>query len=140
MQALRKINIDFTTEEFIAKAFRKSGYRVEPFQEEFERSHSFDLYAKKKDKRFAIEIKNYDYEKSLKEDFIKEMIEKISDMDTRLRPILIINSSYLTEKSKNDLIKKDVIILDIKNIKKMQKGRDMVSEILREQEVYKNCR
>ena len=68
------------------------------------------------------------------------MIEKISGMDTRLRPILIINSSYLTDKSKNDLIKKDVIILDIKNIKKMQKGRDMVAEILREQEVYKNCR
>lgn len=140
LKALRKINLDFTTEEFIAKAFRKSGYRVEPFQEEFERTHRFDLYAKKKDKRFAIEIKNYDFEKSLNEDFIKEMIEKISGMDTRLRPILIINSSYLTDKSKNDLIKKDVIILDIKNIKKMQKGRDMVAEILREQEVYKNCR
>lgn len=68
------------------------------------------------------------------------MIGKISDMDTRLRPILIINSSYLTENSKDDLIKNDVIILDIKNIKKMQKGRDMISEILREQEVYKKCR
>ncbi len=140
LKALRKINLDFTTEEFIAKAFRKSGYRVEPFQEEFERTHRFDLYAKKKDMRFAIEIKNYDFEKSLNENFIKEMIKKISGMDTRLRPILIINSSYLTDKSKNDLIKKDVIILDIKNIKKMQKGRDMVAEILREQEVYKNCR
>ena len=140
LKALRKINLDFTTEEFIAKAFRKSGYRVEPFQEEFERSHRFDLYAKKKDKRFAIEIKNYDYEKNLKEDFVKEMIGNISDMDTRLRPILIINSSYLTENSKDDLIKNDVIILDIKNIKKMQKGRDMISEILREQEVYKKCR
>lgn len=140
LKALRKINLDFTTEEFIAKAFRKSGYRVEPFQEEFERSHRFDLYAKKDDKRFAIEIRNYDFEKKLREDFIKEMIGKISGMDTRLRPILIINSSYLTEKSKDDLIENEVIILDIKNIKKMQKGRDMVGEILREQEIYKNCR
>ena len=63
------------------------------------------------------------------------MIGKISDMDTRLRPILIINSSYLTENSKDDLIKNDVIILDIKNIKKMQKGRDMISEILRVQKM-----
>lgn len=140
LKALRKINLDFTTEEFIAKAFRKSGYRVEPFQEEFERSHRFDLYAKKDDKRFAIEIRNYDFEKKLREDFIKEMIGKISGIDTRLRPILIINSSYLTEKSKDDLIENEVIILDIKNIKKMQKGRDMVGEILREQEIYKNCR
>lgn len=140
LKALRKINLDFTTEEFIAKAFRKSGYRVEPFQEEFEISHRFDLYAKKDDKRFAIEIRNYDFEKKLREDFIKEMIGKISGMDTRLRPILIINSSYLTEKSKDDLIENEVIILDIKNIKKMQKGRDMVGEILREQEIYKNCR
>ena len=140
LKALRKINIDLTTEEFIAKAFRKSGYRVEPFQEEFQRTHRFDLYAKKDDKRFAIEIRNYDFEKKLREDFIKEMIGKISGMDTRLRPILIINSSYLTEKSKDDLIKNDVVILDIKNIKKMQKGRDMVAEILREQEIYKNSR
>lgn len=138
LTALKKIIMDFTNDEFIARAFRRCGYKVEAFQEEYQKSHRFDLYAKKKDRRFAIEIKNYDFEKNLSESFIKEMIEKINGIDSRIRPILIINSSYLTEKSKDELIKKDVIILDIKNIKKMQKGRDMVSEILREQELFKN--
>lgn len=137
LKALRKINIDFTNEKFISQAFKRCGYKVEAFQEEYQKTHRFDLFAKKKDKRFAIEIKNYDFERNLSESFIKEMIEKISGIDSRIRPILIINSSYLTEKSKSDLIANDVIILDIKNIKKMQKGRDMVSEILREQEIYK---
>lgn len=138
LRALRKINFDFTNEEFIAKAFKNCGYRVEPFQEEYQRSHKFDLYAKKADRRFAIEIKNYYYKENLDDSFIKEMVQKIKGIDSKLKPILIINSSYINDDVKNNLIKEDVLILDIKNIKKMQNGRDMVREILREQEIYNN--
>ena len=46
-------------------------------------------------------------------------------------------SNYLNDDIKKELVRQNVLILDIKNIKKMQKGRDMVGEILRDQEYYK---
>ncbi|MDO5047232.1 MAG: hypothetical protein Q4D88_01640 [Anaerococcus sp.] len=138
LKALRKINMDFTSEEFIAKALRRAGYKVEAFQEEYQRSHRFDLFAKKKDRRFAIEIINLDFRESLDENFVKDMIRRIKGIDSSIKPILIINSSYLSEKSKEDLIANDLIILDIKNIKKMNQGRDMIGEIVRKSEIYKN--
>ena len=133
---MRKINNDFTSEEFIAKAFRRCGYWIEPFQEQYQRSHKFDLYAKKDDNRFAIEIKNYDYNRKLTKDFIYEMIDKIHGIDSDIRPLLIINSNYLDDDIKKELVRQNVLILDIKNIKKMQKGRDMVGEILRDQKYH----
>lgn len=138
VKALRKILFDLSNEKFISEAFRRAGYFVEPFQEEYQRSHRFDLYAKKKDRRFAIEIKNYKSMDKVSDDIIHNLIKDFKGIDEGLIPILIINSSYLTEKSKEKLLKADVIILDIKNIKKMHKGRDMVAEILRDNLIFQN--
>lgn len=136
VKALRKILFDLSNEKFISEAFRRAGYFVEPFQEEYQRSHRFDLYAKKKDRSFAIEIKNYKSMDKVSDDIIHNLIKDFKGIDEGLIPILIINSSYLTEKSKEKLLKADVIILDIKNIKKMHKGRDMVAEILRDNLIF----
>lgn len=132
LKALRKINFDFTSQEFIGLAFKNCGYFVEEYQEEYQKSHRFDLYAKKKNLRFAIEIRNYDYGKKIANDEVGKIIKAFEGSGKGIIPILIINSSYLSEKSKEDLLRADFIILDIKNIKKMYKGRDMVSEILRD--------
>lgn len=135
--ALRRILFDLSNEEFISEAFRISGYKVEPFQEEYQRSHLFDLFAKKNDRLFAIEIKNYKSTDKISDDIIHNLIKDFMGLGESFIPILIINSSYLTERSKEKLLKADVIILDIKNIKKMHKGRDMVAEILRDNLVFK---
>lgn len=136
VKALRKVLFDLSNEEFISEAFRRAGYFIEPFQEEYQRSHRFDLYAKKNDRRFAIEIKNYNSMNKVSDDLIHNLIKDFKGIDENLIPILIINSSYLTERSKEKLLKADVIILDIKNIKKMHKGRDMVSEIIRDNLIF----
>lgn len=138
LKVLRKIDVELTSEAFIADAFKRSGYHVEPFEEKFQRSHRFDLFAKKKDKAYAIEILNLKNSDKLDEDFVRDLINTMANIESTAKPILIINSSYLTEASKEELLKRDIIILDIKNIKKMNQGRDMVSEIVRDQEVYKN--
>lgn len=132
LKALKKINFDFTSQEFIGLAFKNCGYFVEEYQEKYQKSHRFDLFAKKKDKRFAIEIRNYDYGKKIANEEVSKIIKAFEGFGKGIIPILIINSSYLTEESKDDLLRADFIILDIKNIKKMYKGRDMVSEILRD--------
>ena len=132
LKALKKINFDFTSQEFIGNAFKNCGYFVEEYQEKYQKSHRFDLFAKKKDKRFAIEIRNYDYGKKIANEEVSKIIKAFEGFGKGIIPILIINSSYLTEESKDDLLRADFIILDIKNIKKMYKGRDMVSEILRD--------
>lgn len=134
--ALRRILFDLSNEEFISEAFRRAGYKVEPFQEEYQRSHLFDLFARKNDRRFAIEIKNYKSADKISDDIIHNLIKDFKGLGQGFIPILIINSSYLTERSKEKLLKADVIVLDIKNIKKMHKGRDMVAEILRDNLVF----
>lgn len=136
VKALRKVLFDLSNEEFISEAFRRAGYFIEPFQEEYQRSHRFDLFAKKNDRRFAIEIKNYNSMNKVSDDLIHNLIKDFKGIDENLIPILIINSSYLSERSKEKLLKADVIILDIKNIKKMHKGRDMVSEIIRDNLIF----
>ena len=137
LNALRNIQFQYTTEKFVANAFIKCGYKVEAYEEKYKLSHKFDLYARKKDSRYAIEIKPYPYKKEISEDYVNEMIKNTKDIKSNTKSILVVNSSYLSENSKDELIKNEIILLDIKNIKKMSKGRDMVSEIVREQRFYK---
>lgn len=137
LKALRKILFDLSSQEFIAEAFRRAGYKVEVYQEEYQRSHRFDLYAKKNKRRFALEIRNYNYDHKISEKEISKMIRDFRGAVKDLIPVLIINSTYLTDQAKEKLLRADVIILDIKNIKKMHKGRDMVAEILRDNSIFK---
>ena len=135
LEALKKIQFDFNSQELITKAFKNCGYKIEPYQEKYKRSHDFELFAKKKNLKFAIDIKNYSYNKIVSQDFVDALVDQYEGLLEGITPVLIINTSVLDDKSKKELLSKDVIILDVKNIKKMIAGRDLVSEIIRDQEV-----
>lgn len=133
LDALRKIQFDYNSQQLITQAFKNTGYFIEPYQEKYKRSHDFELFAKKSNKKYAIDIKNYEYEKKVDKHFLKKLINQYENLLEGIVPILIINTTYLDEFSKKELLKHDVIILDVKNIQKMVEGRDMVAEIERAQ-------
>lgn len=138
LNALKMLNEDLTNQKLISKALKNTKYRVEVYKESFERSNKFDLYAKKNDKRYAIEIRNYKSQRDIDKGFARKLANNFKNLkDERVRPLLVINTSFLKEESKNELIAADVLILDVKNIKKMLKGRDMIREIEEAQSLYK---
>lgn len=138
LKALRMLNEDLTNQKLISKALKNTKYWVEPYQEDFERSNKFDLYAKKNDRRYAIEIRDYRSQRDIDKGLARELAHNFKNLqDERVRPVLVINTSFLKEESKNELIAADVLILDVKNIKKMLKGRDMIREIEEAQSQYK---
>lgn len=139
LKALREINEDLTNEKLISKALKKCSYWVEPYQEDYERSNKFDLFAKKNDKKYAIEIRNYRRKRDIDKGFASRLADDIKDIrDDDIKAVLVINTSFLKEESKNELILRDVLILDVKNIKKMLNGRDMIREIELAQDEQKN--
>lgn len=139
LRALKEINQDLTNEKLISKALKKCSYWVEPYQEDYERSNRFDLFAKKNKRYYAIEIRNYKSRKDIDKGFARELATDVKDMDNNnIRPVLVINTSFLKKESKNELIAKNVLILDVKNIKKMLKGRDMIREIEDAQSLHRN--
>lgn len=129
LMALRKINEDLTSRRLITIALEKCGYKVEPYQEEYQMSNKFDLYAKKAHRRYAIEIRNYESKDEIDHNFVMESIKNFEGILEGVKPLLVINTSFLSEKSRTALQTHDVIILDVKNIKKMLDGRDMIVEI-----------
>lgn len=131
LDALRKIQFDYNSQQLITQAFKNTGYFIEPYQEKYQRSHDFELFAKKSNKKYAIDIKNYEYEKTVDKHFIGKLINQYENLLEGIVPILIINTAFLDEFSKKELLNQDVIILDVKNIQKMVAGRDMVAEIER---------
>lgn len=131
LDALRKIQFDYNSQQLITQAFKNTGYFIEPYQEKYQRSHDFELFARKTNKKYAIDIKNYEYEKTVDKHFIGKLINQYENLLEGIVPILIINTAFLDEFSKKELLNHDVIILDVKNIQKMVAGRDMVAEIER---------
>ena len=138
LDALRKIQFDYNSQKLISQAFHRNGYFIEIYQEKYQRSHEFELFAKKNGKKYAIDIKNYAYKEVVDRDFINKLIDQYENLMDDITPLLIINTSYLDEDSKEELLDHEVIILDVKNIKKMMSGRDMVSEIERARGVRAN--
>lgn len=131
LDALRKIQFDYNSQQLITQAFKNTEYFIEPYQEKYQRSHDFELFAKKSNKKYAIDIKNYEYKKTVDKHFIGKLINQYENLLEGIVPILIINTAFLDEFSKKELLNHDVIILDVKNIQKMVAGRDMVAEIER---------
>lgn len=135
--ALKKIQFDSNSQKLITTAFNNTGYFVEAYEEKYQRSLDFELFARKNGKKYAIDIKNYEYEAVVSDEFIEKLLNQYEGLLDSITPILIIHSSYLNDKSKKELLDHDVIILDVKNIKKMIDGRDMVAEIERAQDAQK---
>lgn len=140
LDALRKIQFDYNSQQLIKEAFNNTGYFIEAYQEKYKRSHDFELFARKNNKKYAIDIKNYKYDKVVDQNFVKQLIIQYEGLINDITPILIINTSFLDDPSKKELLTHNVIILDVKNIQKMIKGRDMVAEIERAQVVNQSLK
>lgn len=140
LDALKKIQFDYNSQKLVVSAFKNTGYFIEPYEEKYKRSHEFELFAKKNGNKYAIDIKNYKYNNTVSEEFINNLLDQYEGLLEGITPILIIHSAYLDDRSKDKLLNRNVIILDVKNVKMMISGRDMVAEIERAQLARQNMR
>lgn len=132
LSALKNLDNELNTRKLVSHALETTGYFVGPYEENFEPNERFDLYARKGSNSYAIELESYSLQDFIKHEDVLNMITRVEGMFRELKPVLIINSSFLSEESKDELLKHNVIILDVKNIKKMLNGRDMLAEIERD--------
>lgn len=131
LKALLALEDEVTSERLAQIALQRTGYYVEKF-EKYDSSHSFDFFVKKDNKNFALELKKYNDFETLPQDEVDKLVRQFENISNDLIPILFINTSLLTDKSKERLLQEKIIILDIKNIKKMLKKRDMIGEIVKD--------
>lgn len=129
LRALKRISDSLNSKEVVLEALKKCGYFVEEYEVKYQKSYLFDFYAKKDERRYAITIEYVDTEE-VSHARVLELIETFEGkINNRVKPLLIINTSLLSEESKEELLKHDIILLDVKNIQKMLNGRDMIFEI-----------
>lgn len=129
LNALKSLDKNITSMRLVSIALERCGYEVEPYQEEYQKSNRFDLYAKKDERRYAIEIIDYATSDMIDHKDVLRLIKAFEGSLEKLKVVLIINTSFLSDYSKEVLLKHEIIILDIKNIKKLLQGRDMILEI-----------
>lgn len=130
LKALETLQSEVTSERLAQISLQRTGYYVEKFKSQNPQYH-FDFFAKKDNYKFAVEIKKYKSYKTLPEKEVDKLVKQFENVFETMVPILFIDTSLLTEKSKDRLIREKVIILDIKNITKMLNKRDMIMEILK---------
>ena len=99
LKALKKIQFDYNSQKLIKTAFKNCGYHIEEYQDKYQRSHDFELFARKNKKKYAIDIKNYEYEKTVEKAFIDDLVKQYEGLIEGITPVLIIHSSYLDDKS-----------------------------------------
>lgn len=128
LKALEALQSEVTSERLAQISLQRTGYYVERFKSD-DGLVKFDFYAKKDNLSFAIEIKKYKVYETLPEEEVDKLVKQFNNIFENLIPVLFIDTSLLTEISKNRLLDEKVIILDIKNIKKMLNKRDMIMEI-----------
>lgn len=132
LMALKHVDNELTSRNLVTLALEKNNYFVGPYKENHSVNERFDLYARKGQYQYAIELEPYNAQEKIHHQDVLEMIQRFDGMFRDLKTVLVINSSFLLEESKDELLKHDVIILDVKNIKKMLAGRDMLAEIVRD--------
>ncbi|MDO5755718.1 MAG: restriction endonuclease, partial [Tissierellia bacterium] len=128
LDALLRLDSEVTAEQLALIALQRTGYEAEKFHRK-KGDPKFDFYVKKGKKRYALEVKKYHNIDVLDEKEVENLIDSFSTCDQRIIPILFINTSLLTEQSKQRLRREQVVILDIKNIQQMLQRRDILSEI-----------
>lgn len=128
LRGLSSLNDEVTAEKLAQIALQRTGYEVESFRNT-NLDYHFDYYVKKKNKRYALEIKKYNDLEVLPEKEVEELVEKFSGVYENITPVLFINTSLLKKETKMKLKDENVIILDVKNIIKMLDNRDILSEI-----------
>lgn len=129
LKALKILDLEVTEEKLASIALKKTGYEVEGFEDENIKL-GFDFWAKKGKKRYAVEVKKYPEHKTLPQDAIDKLIKEFSGTYAKdAKPVLFINTSLMTDNEKKKLRREKVILLDVKNIKKMLRGIDILKEI-----------
>lgn len=128
LKGLQALDEEVTAEKLAVMSLQQTGYYVERFHNK-NGSAAFDFFVKKDQRKYAVEVKKYKDHDILPQDEINRLVAQFENVHDHLTPVLFINTSQMTKKSKNQLLQENVILLDIKNIKKMLDGRDMLEEI-----------
>lgn len=129
LEALEKIDSEVTAEQLALISLQRTGYRVEKFRSKGN-GYDFDFFVEKDNNKFALEIKKYRNVEVLSQEEVNKLVENFTNSAPNLIPILFINTSLLTKKSKNRLKNEEIVILDISNIQEMLDGRDILKEIV----------
>ncbi|WP_036730372.1 restriction endonuclease [Peptoniphilus mikwangii] len=137
LYALKNLDTELTEERLVKTALETCGYEVKYYEDNNELYDKFDLFARRADRKYAVEIKKYKKKKYINERDVRYILELFKDVYKNVQPVLVINTSLLTEKAKQELLKRSIIILDVKNIKKLLSGRDMLFEIERDRKYKK---
>ena len=75
-------------------------------------------------------MKKYPEHRTLPQRAIDKLIKEFTGTYAKnAKPVLFINTSLMTDLEKKKLSKEKVILLDVKNIKKMLRGIDILKEI-----------
>ena len=131
LKSLRILNEEVTEEELAKKALLRCDYVVEDFDDSYDHTEmGFDFYAKKGRRRFAVEVKKYKNVEVLSQKEIDRLVREFSNIYKTIIPVLFINTSLMTDESKEKLQREEIIILDVKNIKKMMRGIDVLKEVV----------
>ncbi len=131
LKSLRILNEEVTEEELAKKALLRCDYVVEDFDDSYDHIEmGFDFYAKKGRRRFAVEVKKYKDVEVLSQKEIDRLVREFSNIYKTIIPVLFINTSLMTDESKEKLQREEIIILDVKNIKKMMRGIDVLKEVV----------
>ncbi len=137
LKALENLDSQLTSEALVKRALETCDYTVKNWQNKKDKKHSFDLFAEKGENKFAIEIKKYKSDVYSEGDYItqkqvEELVDKFKGIFKNINMLLVINTSLLSDDSKDYLLNPSVIIMDPKNIKKLLAGRDILGEIIRD--------
>lgn len=129
LNALMNLNTELTSEKLIKLALETCNYNVEFYKKNGKRNDSFDFFVSKAGRKYIVEVKEYNSDEIISHEFVKTLVKNSEGLYKKVKPVLVINKSFLRKKSKNYLLKHSVIILDVKNIKKLLKGIDILEEI-----------
>ncbi|MET3616707.1 hypothetical protein ABID14_000327 [Peptoniphilus olsenii] len=128
LDALFSLKNEITSEMLAQVALQRTGYKVERFKRN-DIGPDFDLFVTKGDKKYALEIKKYEEYEILPNYEAEKLVKSFSCLYNNITPVLFIDTSLLREETKTKLKNEKVIILDVKNINKMLKNRDILKEI-----------
>lgn len=126
LNALKNLDSGITKERLFKNAFEKLGYEVLYPMGNVPR---YDLIIKKDNRQYIVDIKICKT-KYIKDDFIMQQMyyhKQIIGSDSEL--LLIIDTSYLTKKTKEKMKNNKIKILDIKLIKELLEGKDILLQL-----------
>ncbi len=134
LNALQVLVSEVTEQNLVKIAFERNGYHVEDYRNE---EDNFDFYVRNKNQRYALEIRQYPESEYISSEDVDELIDLFDGIVKKdIKPLLVINTSTLTDEDRSRLLKKNLIILDSSNIIKLLNSRDIVKEIEEARQTY----